>query len=322
MTDQPTVFVEVIDPGQLPPDDAEFDPCEEESDEPQPVGIAAFGATSHHVLATWLPAAFKKWGVKYALVSGWENRGRPMSSGRFDPNGILIHHTGSTSSASNPAPSLRTVIEGRSDLRGPLCQISTDFNGLTYIVAAGRANHAGKARAAMGNPAGDGNAMYLGNEVQTNGTQKMPKVQYDAIVRSTAAILDHFGFKVATKAGLHATTSLSGKWDLGAGTGKAGVPYDVNQLRRDVNALLKAGPPQPSKPTPTPPLTKEIIVFALVRATAVGPEVYKTDGFRRQHIGKKQLAALQKTGLKVTELSNKAELDAYGPVEPNPAGQV
>ena len=220
--------------------DDEFYPCEETTDL---VGIARFGTTSRHVLATWLPAAFRKWGVRFALVEGWEDRGRPMSTGYFDPNALLNHHTGTTSSEEKPAPSLATVVNGRSDLSGPLCQVATDYNGLTYIVAAGRANHAGTAKAAMGNPSGDGNAMYIGNEIMTSGLQRMPKAQYDAVVLVSAAILDHFGYTGATKLGLHHTTSTSGKWDLGAGTGDAGVPYSVTKLRSDVAARLVAGPP-------------------------------------------------------------------------------
>jgi hypothetical protein len=244
MSEQPeTVRLE-----DLPDDEEGFYACEE-GDNSEPFVGARFGTTSRHVLATWLDDAFRKWGVKYKYVEGWESRGRPMSSGYFDPNALLVHHTGTTSSATKPAPSLNTVTVGRSDLTGPLCQISTDYNGLTYIVAAGRANHAGTARAAMGNPSGDGNAMYLGNEVQTSGTQRMPAAQYDALVLSSAAVLDHFGYTSATKLGLHHTTSTSGKWDLGAGTG-AIAPYDLAKFRADVTARLKAGPTG----TTTPPV--------------------------------------------------------------------
>jgi hypothetical protein len=250
MTDTTREDVEVIDVNDLPPDEDGFDPCEEGENLEELVGVFGFGTTSRHVMATWLTKAFDKWGVKYRVVAGWETRGRPISAGYFDPNALLNHHTGTKSSATNPNPSLRTLIEGRSDLKGPLCQVSTGYDGVTTIIAAGRANHAGKARATMGNPAGDGNAMYLANEVATNGTQKMPQVQYDAVVLVNVAILDHFGYTTAAKAGLHHTTSLSGKWDLGAGTGEI-EPYDLAKLRADVTARLKAG--QPGTPTPTSP---------------------------------------------------------------------
>lgn len=223
--------------------DDEFNPCEEGDnfDELAP-GLMPFGTTSRHVKCTWLPAQLKKWGVRYKIVEGFETRGRPISAGYFDPNGSLTHHTGSTSSPTNPNPSLSTLINGRSDLKGPLSQVATDYTGLVYLIAAGRANHAGKARATMGNPAGDGNAMYVGNEVMTNGLQKMPPAQYEATVLFAAAVADYFGQTDAAKAGLHATTSLSGKWDLGAGTGKV-EPYSITKFRADVTARLKAGPP-------------------------------------------------------------------------------
>jgi hypothetical protein len=235
---------EVITLDELPDDDEGFYACEEgDNDEPQP-GARAGG----HVLALWLDDAFRKWGVRYKYVEGWETRGRPATSGGFAPNGLLIHHTGTRSSATSPAPSLGTVTNGRTDLKGPLCQISTDYNGLTYIVAAGRANHAGTAKAAMGNPSGDGNAMYLGNEVQTSGLQDMPDAQYNAVVLTSAAIMDHFGYTSAAKTGLHHTTSTSGKWDLGAGTGVV-APYPLTSLRAAITARLQAGPPG----SPPPP---------------------------------------------------------------------
>lgn len=72
--------------------------------------------------------------------------------------------------------------------------------------------------------------------------------------------------------------------------------------------------------TPAPVATKEITVFALVQIRGLDP-VYKSDGFRLQHIGKRQLAALKKSGLEVIELADQVELDAYGVIETNPAGQ-
>lgn len=233
--------VEQLDLADLPPLEPGlvFEPCEESTDL-DPAMRSLVSPT--HKAATWLPAAFDKWGVPYRLVTGWETRGRPASSGAFDPRAPLTHHTGARSSASNPHPALRMLIEGRSDLPGPLCQVSTDFNGITSIIAAGRANHAGKAKAVGTIPAGDGNALWIGNEVETDGLQAMPEVQYRAAVLVAAAVLDQLG-AVASLAALHATTSYSGKWDLGAGTGRSGTPYSLAKFRADVAATLTAGPP-------------------------------------------------------------------------------
>jgi len=243
-TEQPFPDVdepEVLDPADLPDDVDDFDPCEDVD----PDAVTAFGLVGpgQHP-ATWIERQFKEWGVKYRVVAGWQTRGRPPSSGGFNPKGVLIHHTGSTSSATNPNGALRTVTDGRSDLPGPLCQVSTGYDGVTTIVAAGRANHAGRMKALGKIPAGDGNTQLIGNEVQTSGTQQMPKAQYDAVIRSTAAILDapEMGGATVAELGLHATTSYEGKWDLGAGNGKSGVPYSLTTIRNDVAALLKAGP--------------------------------------------------------------------------------
>ncbi len=235
---------EVLDPANLPDDVDDFDACEA-LDPDAPTGIVGLVGPGQRPI-TWVTAAFRKWGVKYRVIGGWETRGRPPSSGPFNPRGVLVHHTGSTSSATNPAGALGIVTNGRPDLPGPLCQISTGYDGVTTIVAAGRANHAGRMRALGSIPAGDGNAQLIGNEVQTNGTQQMPRAQYDAVVLSTAALLDRLGASVA-ELGLHNTTSLEGKWDLGAGNGRSGQPYSITKLRGDVAARLKAGPPNQSE---------------------------------------------------------------------------
>jgi len=75
--------VEIIDPSNLPDDDAEFDPCEEGDNFEALVGALGFGTTSRQVLATWLPAAFKKWA---SSTSSWPAgrtvaaRSRPATS--------------------------------------------------------------------------------------------------------------------------------------------------------------------------------------------------------------------------------------------------
>lgn len=235
MTDDVALSLE-----DLPDDAPDFDPCEEAGDG-EVVAFGLLGPSQHP--ATWILAAFKKWGVKYRVVAGWETRGRP--SGAFNPRGVLNHHTGSTSSASNPAGALRTVTVGRSDLAGPLCQVSTGYDGVTTIVAAGRANHAGRMKALGKLPAGDGNAQLIGNEIQTDGKQAMPREQYDAVVLVNAALLDAMGSSI-NELGLHATTSYEGKWDLGAGTGKSGAPFNLSKLRSDVAARLHAGPTAPA----------------------------------------------------------------------------
>jgi hypothetical protein len=110
----------------------------------------------------------------------------------------------------------------------------------------------------------------------------------------------------------HLTTSAGTRSD-------PGVNFPIDKLFSYIRAELAASTVVTPTPAPTP--IQEDEDMKLIRAKAVGPEVFKTDGFRRQHIGKLQLAAFGKAGLKVVELANQVELEAYGPVETNPAGQ-
>lgn len=72
--------------------------------------------------------------VKYS--SGWEGRGRPYS---FNPSvGVIYHHTASANDSDN------VLINGRSDLPGPLCHWALHKNGDVVLIASGYANHAGE----------------------------------------------------------------------------------------------------------------------------------------------------------------------------------
>lgn len=74
--------------------------------------------------------------VKYS--SGWESRGRPYS---FSPSvGFIDHHTAATSDIDS------VLINGRSDLPGPLCHWALHKNGDWVLIAAGYANHAGESK--------------------------------------------------------------------------------------------------------------------------------------------------------------------------------
>lgn len=60
----------------------------------------------------------------------------------FTPAGIVLHHTAS-STKSGPTGSLRTVLNGRPGIPGPLCHILVGRDASVHLIAAGRANHAG-----------------------------------------------------------------------------------------------------------------------------------------------------------------------------------
>ena len=97
---------------------------------------------------TDLLPALKDWGLSEYIreVNGWQWRGSSV----FNPGGSVNHHTAGSTRYS--IPSLNILINGRSGLPGPLCNVgqsrSSNFHpeakfDEVYLIAAGRANHAG-----------------------------------------------------------------------------------------------------------------------------------------------------------------------------------
>ncbi|MER7457580.1 N-acetylmuramoyl-L-alanine amidase [Micromonospora sp. NPDC126480] len=178
----------------------------------------------------WLVDVLRGAGVQVVTHGDWLNRMRP---GSFSPIGVLWHHTAATSSASNPHPALNVCINGRSDLPGPLCQALVDYHGVFHVISAGRCNHAGTARASGPIPAGDGNTMLIGWEIDYNGvSQQMTSAQYNASVAATAAVLKRLG-KDSSYARGHRETSTTGKIDPSF--------IDLNVMRSDVAAKMAGG---------------------------------------------------------------------------------
>src|SRR3954470_7068547 len=88
---------------------------------------------------TWLAEVLEDAGLKVAEQPGWRIRGRgPMGSGR----GIICHPPAGP--ANGTMPSLSLITNGRPDLSGPLAQLGLGRDGTFFVVAAGRANHAGR----------------------------------------------------------------------------------------------------------------------------------------------------------------------------------
>ena len=131
----------------------------------------------------WIADALRAEGCKVKEYPGWQNRGRPASSGGYDPQGPQLHHTGSTTSYGNPAPTLNMCVNGRADLPGPLCAVVIGYDGICHVIAAGRANHAGTSNGFGPYSAGDGNSQCVGFELDYNGTQAPSTEQKDAAAR-------------------------------------------------------------------------------------------------------------------------------------------
>lgn len=120
-------------------------------------------------------------GLHVVEIAGWRTRG----SSSFNPFGSLDHHT--AGSRNGNAPSLNICIYGRSDLPGPLCQVLMGRDNTCYVIAAGRANHAGKGQ--WGNA--NGNEDLYGIERENVGTsaELWRPDQTDAAAKAHAALI-------------------------------------------------------------------------------------------------------------------------------------
>ncbi len=182
----------------------------------------------------WLPDVLRNAGLRVAEVPGWESRGIGDVGSTF---GVLCHHTGSPRLGN--MPSLRTLIEGRSDLRGPLAQLGLGRDGTYYVIAAGKAQHAG-----TGIWAGisAGNRHFIGIEAQHTGRREdpWPAEQMRAYAHGVAAILQHLGLDVDRCAG-HKEYAPRRKPD---------PTFDMNVFRDSVQKILDRVAP-PLQPIPS-----------------------------------------------------------------------
>lgn len=167
-------------------------------------------------------------GLTVVEIDGWKTRGRPSSTGQFNPVGVLWHHTGTLQGGKEYAEWLAKV--GRSDLPAPLVQTSVGRDGTWYICAAGRANHAGTAKPSGSVAGGDGNSLYVGVECQNNGAEGWSKAQYDSMVTGGAALGAFLHCTTAAQRA-HKETSVTGKWDPGL--------LQMDKFRADIGAAME-----------------------------------------------------------------------------------
>lgn len=181
---------------------------------------------------TWLPAVLEGAGLKVATVDGWQTRGRGEMGKVM---GVMCHHTAGARTGNMPTLGLLT--RGRSDLPGPLSQLGLGRDGTWYVIAAGRANHAG---AGSWQGITTGNSSFIGIEAENTGSTKdfpWPAVQMDAYARGVAAILNHIRQPAALCCG-HREYALP--------KGRKNDPlFDMGAFRETVAAILKGNAPGP-----------------------------------------------------------------------------
>lgn len=227
-----------------------------------------------------LPAALRSWGLDVVEVTGWQDRRRP---GSFDPIGVLIHHTAGP--RGKDAPSLQVCIDGRRDLPGPLCQILIARSGKTYVISAGRCNHAGTGGPLQG--VTDGNGQLVGIELENDGVgEPWPEWQMASAYGAAAALYQLLG--PASRCWGHK------EWAPGRKIDPAGI--DMAEFRASVINLVNLFPrKETTVPTenPYPAETAEALELLAQHAGYVGD---------RKWFGPDALAALHR-------LKNRAEAD-------------
>jgi len=173
---------------------------------------------------TWLPGVLRQAGLKVAETPGWADRGVGDIG---DVVGVICHHTGVANPHDQNMPTLKSLIDGRktpTPLSGPLAQLGLGRDGTFYVVAAGRANHAG-AGAWKGF---SGNSRFIGIEGENPGNDDWPDVQMDAYRRGAAAILKQIG-KGAEMCCGHREYAPGRKDD---------PKFDMDRFRADVAAIM------------------------------------------------------------------------------------
>jgi hypothetical protein len=182
---------------------------------------------------TWLPEVLEDAELKVAEQPGWRTRGHD-DVGTI--KGVMCHHTAGP--RTGIMPSLEIVTNGRPDLPGPLAQLCLGRDGTYFVVAAGRAYHAGP-----GNWRGitTGNSSFIGIEAENTGqtsgpdADPWPAAQVDAYQRGVAAILNKIGASVDMCCG-HKEYAPGRKID---------PTLDMAQFRQGVSAIMSgtARPP-------------------------------------------------------------------------------
>lgn len=186
---------------------------------------------------TGVVEALRDYGLDVGFVPGWERRGSPA----FWPGGHVNHHDAIETRWSYPPDIL---INGRHDLDGPLCNTALEATGKVWLVAAGRANHAGS-----GSWDGlIGNSSVWGTEAQNAGTgQTWPDEQIEAYELLDAAVCAYLEVDASTVCRHAEWTSRKidawGPWE-GGGTWQD----DMGVLRANVAELLEAGGPPIDEP--------------------------------------------------------------------------
>lgn len=237
---------------------------------------------------TWLPDTLQLAGLKVAETDGWRTRGK-RDMGKVE--GVICHHTGGLPPGKGSMTSLKTLVNGRPGLSGPLSQLGLGRDGTYYVIAAGVANHAGK-----GHWKGKerGNSSFIGIEAENSGQadDAWPEVQIDAFVRGVAAILKRIGADAIMCASHHEWAP--GRKNDPSFTAKMGM----DDFRSRVRAVMQG----------------TANTRGMIPASSIGQSKAVLPTLRRSDSGRRVLWLQEKLGLPVSAQINprtEAEIRAF-----------
>lgn len=172
------------------------------------------------VQCTKINARLRAAGVTVREAAGWQSRGNGQSSAY---EGGLVHHAATQYGIAMPGTGAgNLLINGRPDLKGPLCNYAGNDDGSITVIAAYPANHAGASGGKSMGPLPTTtlfNRRVLGLEIVYPGTAPMRAAQYRSALIWARVVADVVGGGNIERIRAHAETSVTGKWDPGDAPG-------------------------------------------------------------------------------------------------------
>lgn len=178
----------------------------------------------------WLADVLRDAGLKVVEHSGWQVRGRVG----MRPRVVIIHHT-ATHWTTPDSTVTNLLVNGRSDLPGPLCHLGLKRDGTFIVIASGKANHAGAGRWMDADESVETvgiEAYNYGNSIPTPSREPWPVVQLEAYERGVAALLSHLNRD-------ERYVCAHREWALPAGRKPDPSGIDMDPFRYRVGKLLE-----------------------------------------------------------------------------------
>lgn len=170
-------------------------------------------------------------GLTVGAFSGWADAGR---SSTMNPRAVLAHHTGAEIDVD------RILRDGRPDLAGPLCNWALHKDGSWWLVASGRANHAGEGVL----PSSESYGIEATGPIPLTNAGKDAFPQYQSYVIGVACILHAEGWAPTTIFGHRETARPCGRKPdpaFGGVTLANCVSSSMNAFRSDVATFMREG---------------------------------------------------------------------------------